>query len=210
MDLEIDVAKTALLVLDMQKHMIDEASPLAQHTGFAEMVKEENIVERVGKVLDAARAAGMFVGYVVVDFANAPMPQYPDRGDFCRNIKVESEDLSVLRPGVWGYEIDERIAPKAGEPIVPKGHVSAFAASELDAVLRREKITDLALVGVATSFVVTGTVWTAVTLGYSCLVIKDCCAAQTRKLHEAAIEGFAPVADLCAADEFVKAVSSHL
>ncbi len=209
MVLEIDVAKTALLVLDMQKHMIDEASPLAQHTGFAKMVKEENLVERVGRVLDAARAAGMFVGYVVVDFDNAPMPRYPDRGDFCRNIKAESEDSSVLRPGVWGYEIDERIAPKAGEPIIQKGHVSAFAASELDAVLHREKITDVALVGVATSFVVTGTVWTAITLGYSCLVIKDCCTAQNREVHEAALAGFAPVADICSANEFMKAVSSH-
>lgn len=206
MAIEVDLNRTALLVLDMQKHMIDEGSPAAQHAGFAQMVKQTKLVEKVGKVLGVARAANMFIGYVIVDFSAAAMPRYPVRGDFCKLIKSESEDSNVLRPGAWGYDIDERIAPRPGEPIIPKAHVSAFAGSPLDSILREKGTTDLALLGVATTFVVTGTVWSAITLGYSCLVIEDCCAAGSQQAHEAAIAGIAPVADICSSDEFIKAI----
>ncbi len=206
MAIEVDVSKTALLVLDLQKHMIDEASPVAQHTGFAQMVKHTGLVEKTGKVLEAARANNMFIGYVVVDFSAAAMPHYPERGDFCKLVKAESEDSKVLRPGTWGYDIDERVSPRPGEPIIPKAHVSAFAGSRLDSILREKGITDLALLGVATTFVVTGTVWSAITLGYSCLVIEDCCAAGSKETHEAAIAGFAAVVDICSSDEFIKAI----
>ena len=206
MSIEVDLSKTALLVLDLQKHMIDEASPAAQHAGFAQMVKQTGLVEKIGKVLGAARAANMFIGYVVVDFSAAAMPRYPVRGDFCKIIKSESEDSKVLRSGVWGYDIDERITPRPGEPIIPKAHVSAFAGSQLDSILREKGITDLALLGVATTFVVTGTVWPAITLGYSCLVIEDCCTSGSQEAHEAAIAGFEPVVDICSSDEFIKAI----
>ena len=206
MEIQLDKKKTALLVMDLQKHMIDEASPAAQHTGFAKMVKQTGLLERVGRVLNAARKANMFVGYVVVDLVNSSMPRYPDRGEFCRIIKSELEDVNVLRPGAWGYSIDERVAPKKGEPVIPKGHVSAFAGSRLDSILRERGIKDLALLGVATTFVVTGTVWSAITLGYSCLVIEDCCVAGSQDAHRAAIAAFAPVVDLCSSDEFIQAV----
>ena len=206
MAIEVDVSKTALLVLDLQKHIIDEASPAAQHMGFAQMVKQTGLVEKTIKVLEAARATNMFIGYVVVDFSAGLMPHYPERGDFCKLIKSESKDSQVLRPGAWGYNIDERVSPRPGEPIIPKAHVSAFAGSRLDSTLREKGITDLALLGVATTCVVTGTVWSAITLGYSCLVIEDCCAAGSQEAHEAAIAGFAPVVDSCSSDEFIKAI----
>lgn len=206
MEIQLDKEKTALLVMDLQKHMVDEASPAAQHTGFAKMVKQTGLLERVGRLLNAVRKTNMFIAYVVVDFANSSMPRYPDRGEFCRIIKSELEDPNVLRPGAWGYSLDERVAPKKGEPVIPKGHVSAFAGSRLDSILREKGIKDLALLGVATTFVVTGTVWSAITLGYSCLVIEDCCAAGSQEAHRAALAAFAPVVDLCSADEFIEAV----
>jgi len=206
MAIQIDKEKTALLVMDLQKHMVDEASPAAPHTGFPKMVKQTGLFDKTGRVLEAARNAKMFVGYVIVDLAASALPRYPERGAFCKMLKAEKDDVNVLRPGTWGYDSAEAGAPKPGEPIITKGHISAFAGSDLDSVLRENGITDLALLGVATTFVVTGTVWSAVTHGYSCLVIEDCCAAGSQEAHEAAIAAFAPVVDLCSADEFIEAV----
>jgi len=76
--------------------------------------------------------------------------------------------------------------------------------------LRRKNITDLALVGVATSFVVTGTVWVAVTMGYGCLVIEDCCADGSDEAHKGALRVLAPVADLCSSTEFIKTLSGSV
>lgn len=206
MEIKINKSKTALLVMDMQKNMIDEKSPMAQHAGFAEMVKKTNLVERIRKVMDAAREAGMMVVTIGVDFSTGGFPVFPQRGEFCKAIAAEHDGGEVLRPGTWGYETHERVAPIKGEPVIGKMHMSAFAGSKLDQVLSENGVSDIAMTGVATSFVVTATTWSALNYGYSCIVIEDCCTSGSQESHEMAINAIRPVADICAAEEFIKAI----
>ena len=63
------VTKTAVLGLHLQKHMTDPASPVALHTGFAEMVKKTNLFHNINRVLSAAREAGIFIAYVKLDLS---------------------------------------------------------------------------------------------------------------------------------------------
>ena len=206
MAIEIDRKRTALLVMDIQKHMVDEQSPVAQHTGFGEMVKKTGLLPRVRKVMDAARAAGMLVVTVRVDFSAGHFPRYPARGDFCKVIASENERTDVLRPGTWGFETMPEVAPKEGEPVVGKRHMSAFAGSNLDEVLKQHAITDIALTGVATSYVVTATAWSALNYGYSNVIIEDCCTTHNEQAQVAAIQGLRVIADICTADEFIEAI----
>ena len=85
MAIQVDKKKTALLVMDLQKHMINPPSPLAQHSGFGEMVKKTGLLPRVRKVMDAVRAAGMLVITVRVDFSAGSCPRDPTRGEFSRS-----------------------------------------------------------------------------------------------------------------------------
>ena len=209
MELHLDKEKTALLVMDLQKHMVDPDSPLAQHAGFAVMVQKTGLLERVSEVMTAARAAGMLVVTVRVDFSIGNFPLYPQRGAFCKAVAAEHDGGEVLRPGSWGYEIDPRVLPKAGEPVVGKMHMGAFSGSRLDAVLRDKGITDIAMAGVATNFVVTATTWTALNYGYSCIVIEDCCTAGSQEDHDAAIQGLRPISDICKAAEFIRAIHGN-
>jgi len=206
MAIEIDKTKTALLVMDIQRHMVDEQSPVAQHTGFGEMVKKTGLLPRVRKVMDAARAAGMPVVTVRVDFGAGHFPHYPTRGDFCKVIAAENGRTDVLRPGVWGFETMPEVAPKEGEPVVGKRHMSAFAGSNLDEVLKKHSITDIALTGVATSYVVTATAWSALNYGYSNIVIEDCCTTHNEQAQAAAIQSLRVIADICTAEEFIQAI----
>lgn len=206
MEITIDKDKTALLVMDLQNHVIHKDSPLAQHAGFAEMVEKKNLLPRIRKVMDAARAVDLLVVTVRNDMTAGEFPRYPERGDFCRAIKAEHEEGKVFRPGVWGYEINELVAPKEGEPVVGKLHMSAFAGSNLDQVLRDHGITEIALTGVATSFVVSATTWVAIYKGIGCIIIEDCCVSGSEEMHQSAINALAPVTDLCSADEFIKAL----
>ena len=206
MAIEIDKTKTALLVMDLQRNMVDEQSPVAQHTGFAEMVKKTGLLPRVGKVMDAARAAGMLVVTVKVDFTAGSFPRYPTRGDFCRMIAAENQAGGALRPGTWGYETVPEVSPKEGEPVVGKRHMSAFSGSNLDEVLRKHAVTDIALTGVATSYVVTATAWSALNYGYSNIVIEDCCTTHNEEAQAAAIKGLRAIADICTAEEFMAAI----
>lgn len=206
MGINLDKKKTALLVMDLQKHMVHEQSPVAQHAGFAEMVKKTGLIQRVRKVMDAARRTGMLVITVKVDFSAGKFPRYPTRGEFCKIIAAENDAGQVLRPGVWGYETVEEVAPLEGEPVVLKRHMSAFAGSNLDEVLRARGITDIALTGVATSYVVTATNWSALNYGYSCIVIEDCCTTHNDEAQAAAINTLRAIADICAAEEFMQAI----
>lgn len=206
MKITIDKDKTALLVMDLQNHVIHKDSPLAQHMGFAEMVEKKNLLPRIRKVMDAARASNLLVVTVRNDFSAGEFPRYPERGDFCRAIKAEHDEGKVNRPGVWGYEINELVAPKEGEPVVGKMHMSAFAGSNLDQVLRDHGVTEIALTGVATSFVVTATTWVAIDKGYGCIIIEDCCISASEEMHQTAMNAIAPVTDICSADEFIKAI----
>jgi nicotinamidase-related amidase len=206
MAITVDKKKTALLVMDLQKHMVDEQSPVAQHTGFAEMVKKTGLVQRVRKVMDAARAAGVLVITVRMDFSAGSFFRYPTRGDFCRIILAENNGGQVLRPGISGYDTLEEVAPQEGEPVVLKRHMSAFAGSDLNEVLRAHGITDIALTGVATSYVVTATGWSALNYGYSCIVIEDCCTTHNPEAHSEAINALRAIADICTAEEFIQAM----
>ena len=205
MPIEIDTSKTALLVMDLQNHVIHKDSPLAQHAGFAKMVEKTGLLQKVRKVMDAARASNMLVVFIRVDYSAGKFPRYPERGDFCGAIKAGYEEGKVLRSG-WDLEINELVAPKEGEPIIGKMHMNAFAGSNLDQILQQHGITELALTGVATSFVVSATAWVAIHYGYGCIVIEDCCTSGSEEMHQSALNSIAPVTDICSSDDFIMAI----
>jgi nicotinamidase-related amidase len=203
MAIEIDLKKTALLSMDFQNDIIHPDAPLAQAAGFAKMVQETGILPRSAKLLDAARQAGMKVIHVVVEF-DENSPPMPHRGAFFRMLGAGGP---TLQPGTWGAQIHEAVAPKPGDEIVKKAMISAFVGSNLDEVLKKNGITDIAMIGVATTFVVEGTTWSAVDKGYSCIVIEDCVCAGSKEAHDAAIQtSLSYLADICKADEFIAAL----
>ena len=203
MAIEIDVKKTALLSMDFQNDIIHPDAPLAQAAGFAKMVQETGILPRSAKLLDAARKAGMKVIHIVVEFGPDAAPM-PSRGAFFRMLGAGGP---TLVPGTWGAQIHDEVAPKPGDEVVKKYMISAFVGSNLDEVLKKNGITDIAMIGVATTFVVEGTTWSAVDKGYNCIVIEDCVCAGSKEAHDAAIQtSLTYLTDLCKADEFIAAI----
>ena len=90
----LQAAKTAVLGLHLQKHMTDPASPVAQHAGFAEMVKKTNLFDNINRVLSAARETGIFIAYVKLDLSPSDY-RYPLRGEFCQFVAAEHVDQSI-------------------------------------------------------------------------------------------------------------------
>jgi biuret amidohydrolase len=70
----LEAAKTAVLGLHLQKHMTDPASPVAQHTGFAEMVQKTNLFDKINRVLSAAREKGIFARRLPLPAAGRVLP----------------------------------------------------------------------------------------------------------------------------------------
>src|SRR5688572_33236724 len=89
---------------------------------------------------------------------------------------VSREPHSTYRPGQDGVEFKDEVKPHDGEVVVTKHTNSAFIATELEDVLRREEILALVICGVITNNSVEATARMAGSLGYETYVVSDATA----------------------------------
>ena len=181
MALEIDKRHTALLVMDLENDIIHPDGAFKDF-GFAKMVADNNLLGKTNELLAAARGAGVTVIYISVKFR----PGYPERPANA-GLWEAIHGANALVEGTWGAEIHEQVAPQKGEAVVTKRAASAFAASDLDQILRAGHIGTLILAGVATNFVVEGTARQASDLGFNTIVVSDCCASMSQEAHDSAL-----------------------
>ena len=85
---------------------------------------------------------------------------------------------SFFVPGTSGCEINERVKPKAGEPVLEKDFPSAFRDSGLQDLLKNMGIEQLVVCGAMTHMCIDTTVRAAFDLGYNCQLISDACATR--------------------------------
>ena len=183
----VDSKQSVVLIMDYQTGIV------------ANYANDDGLVGRAGRVLDAARSAGIPVVYVVVAFREG----YPEVGS--RGIFQFVKGSGRLLEGQEGSEIHPKVAPKLGEVVVTKKRIGGFAGSDLEVVLRAYDRNDLYMMGVATSGVVLSTVRLAADMDYNVTVVSDCCADRDEEVHRVLTDKVFP--QRISADEFVAAVS---
>ena len=162
---EVDVAGTALLVIDMQRGFLEPGSPL-QAPGGGQVL---GVLERV---IAGCRARGVPVLYT----------QHVHRrdGSDMGLLGAVYEQLAVAEPlleGTPSVAIDPRIAPEPGEIVIAKHRFSGFHATDLELVLRGMGIETLVLTGVTTENCIQATARDAGFRDLQTIVISDACAA---------------------------------
>ncbi len=187
MALTIDKGHTALLVMDFENDIVHENGAMKDF-GFAAMVKQNDVLAKTARLLDAARRSGVKVIYVSVKF-RAGYPDRPAGGGLCAGL-IEA---NALVEGTWGAEIHDAVSPQEEETVVTKRAVSAFYGSDLAALLDAAGVDTLLLCGVATNFVVEGTAREATDRGYNVVVVGDCCTSASQELHDAALNTALPL-----------------
>src|ERR1700722_14246185 len=163
--------RECLLVMDYQAEIVaryDDAGPC---------------VPRVAAVLETARADGTLVVFVRVGFR----PGYPEVSPRNRAFSSAKAAGRFLL-GDAGTEIDSRVPPLAGEPVVTKHRVGAFWATELEQLLRAQDVERLVLAGIATSGVVLSTIRDAADRDFDLTVLSDCCADADPEVHRVLLE----------------------
>jgi ureidoacrylate peracid hydrolase len=109
-------------------------------------------------------------------------------------------------PGSWGQQLIEQLAP--ADIAIEKIAYSAFYMSRLEWVLRKCRIEQLYFTGIVTNGGVASTVRDAHVREFHCTVIADACAAFSRELHDAAIEGLKPVAKVISIADAIAEVAA--
>jgi len=194
MALEISKAHTALLVMDFENDIVHPEGAFKDF-GFAQMVADNNVLDKTSQLLAAARSSGVTVIYVSVKFREG-YPERPANSGLWQGL----HGANALVEGTWGSQIHDQLTPEKGEPIVTKRGVSAFAASDIEQILHNKRIGTLILAGVATNFVVEGTARQACDLGYDTIVVGDCCASMSQEAHDSSLNTALPF--LCTVSNF--------
>ncbi len=164
--LSIDPKSSALLVMDLQNMMV----------GF---VPDANpLLAANAKLIDAARAHSLRVIYVVLGF-RAGHPEIGATNPVFGQVKTGG----LFVEGSNEAQIHSTVTPKGGDLVVTKHRVGAFAGTDLELILRANKIDTLVLTGIATSGIVLSTVRHAADHDYRVVVARDCCADRDDEVH---------------------------
>jgi biuret amidohydrolase len=201
--------KTALLVIDMQRHFLPRLEEIGPEPDAAadagneadesnaepsadgeddslEMTDPREIIPHVVRLVTTARNLGCHLVHTREGYS----PDLSDVSDFRRALDYVGHEtpigLSLIR-GEAGHDFVEELQPLPGEIVIDKASFGAFFRTDLDARLREAGVTHLILCGVTTQCCVHSTLREAVDLGYWCLTVADCCAASEPGLHEAAL-----------------------
>ena len=177
----------ALLVLDLQNEMVHRDGVIGS-TGFADIVEERGLINKVRQVLDAFREAGAPVVFVRVGFR----ADYADAMSRAPRVRwLQEQGGAVL--GSWGCEIHETLSPRPDEMIITKQAVNPFFNTGLLLWLLRKQVETLVLCGVHTHMVVDATARAADDSGFVVRVMEDCCASPDPEMHKYEMERILPL-----------------
>jgi nicotinamidase-related amidase len=186
-----DPDRLALLVYDMQVGVVGQ------------LTDGPRVTERVGRVLEAARRAGVrvfFTRYMTLPTELMGSSQLRRWMAWQRRDRVE-DVVSPFLPDSPGFGIVPELAPRASEAVFDRLSISAFEGTPLEFALRDAQVTALAIVGVAMEVGVEPTARHSADLGVIPVVVTDACgagdpSAAKRSLDSLAFAGDAILTDV--------------
>jgi len=172
----------ALLVVDMQN-------------GFCH---PEGSFTRIDMGLEGAAEAVHNAAIAVAQARRAGIPVVftrhlyrPGRADEGRALKQNSPALAGvdgLAAGTWDVEVVAELGWEPRDLTVDKVRFDAFQWTSLEPLLRGLGVDELVVCGVVTNICVETTIRSAFMRDFPVILLADCCAAQTRRLHELSVE----------------------
>jgi nicotinamidase-related amidase len=167
----LDPARSAVLVIDMQRDFIEPGAPIATPAGPA-------IVPAVNRLTALGRRLGLPIIFT-------QEMHRADRSDF--GIELEFEPPHCLE-GTAGMELCAGLDVGPDDyRILGKRRYDAFLGTDLETLLRARKIENLVVAGVCTDICVASTVQHARNADFRCVVVRECVAGTSRERHEAAL-----------------------
>ncbi len=185
----IDPVRTALVIIDMQRDFLEPG-------GFGETLGNDvsllqAAVGPCAVAISAARVAGMLVIHTREghrpDLTDAP-PAKLARGEPSRRIGDPGPMGRILIRGEPGHDIVDALAPAPGEVVLDKPGKGAFHATDLEQVLRNNRIDTLIVGGVTTEVCVHTTIREGNDRGYRCVALADACASYFPEFHRVGLE----------------------
>ena len=191
---KMDMAKTALVLVDMQNDFLHEKCAYAR--GGASDDGIASLKHRLRPVADAVRARGGWI--VSTHFTLVPgksgepfILPFLQKGDFA--------------PGSFGHDVIDELQPI--DLKVEKVAYDAFYMSRLEFVLNRAGIETVVFGGIVTNGGVESTVRGAHVRDFHPVVLEDGCAAFGKTAHEAAIASMRTMSKVMTCADFMASLN---
>ena len=180
--IEIDLARSALVVVDMQNDFCHPRGWFGQKGISVKPMRRP--IAAIAALLPVWRATGAPVVWlnwgVRPDRLNlSPTVQFKGKrsaqGVGYAEASAEDRGLSVVA-GEWGAQVIDELTVAPQDITVFKHRLSGFWDNELDSILRQQGITTLLFAGVNTDRCVFSSLQDAGFLGYDCVLLSDACS----------------------------------
>ncbi|CAM4315949.1 Peroxyureidoacrylate/ureidoacrylate amidohydrolase RutB [Bordetella tumbae] len=170
------------LVLDMQNDLVNPEAG-AMPSPLVQEARDRDIVARTARAIEAARRAGVAIGFVRVGFSS-------DYHECPKGSPIfgGAPDAGLFRLGTRGTEIHPDLGARDTDVHVVKHRVSPFYATTLMAQLRAMRIERIYCSGVSTQAVVQATVRDAHDRDFDVVLLEDCCAAHSAEEHAHSVQ----------------------
>lgn len=187
---EIDPARTALLVVDMQRGYVDSASGVGPtlQVRFPDIYQyyysrlAQTVLPNILRLREFFRSHGLEVIYTRMGL------QLPDGRDLppwsWRTAQLARPDKNLYPRDSLEYQSVPGLTPLPHELVLDKNSASPFASTTLDQLLRNMGVENLVITGVLTNVAVEGTSRDAGDRGYNAITVEDACAAYRPQEHD--------------------------
>src|SRR5262249_11589878 len=178
---EIDAARAALVVIDMQNHFVAEGFP-------NEVPLAREIVPTINRLARAMRAAGWQVAWVQTTAAGA-LQHWGNRHKYMLTPERTAQRLASLDEGADGFKLYPALEPMPGDLRVKKIKYSAFigSSSDIDTQLKSRGIETLLIAGTATNVCCESSARDAMMLDYRVIMLADANATWSDEAHAATL-----------------------
>lgn len=185
--------KSLLLVIDFINDIVHPDGKIAS---CAEMVSSNQTIKKANCLSEKARSAGVLVVQVKVGFS----PSYiecPARSPMFSKAK----EFKALMLGSWGADFHDDLVVDQKDHVLVKHRVSALYGTDLETILRANKVERVFLSGVSTNMAVETTARELHDRDYEVIVVKDACASANEIAHEGSLKNLERLALLLNVDE---------
>lgn len=181
----IDLARTAIVVIDMQNDFCAEG-------GWLDMIGGDYKADRkpIGPLLSLLpELRDVNVPVIWVNWGNRQdlMNMYPNQihlynqsgQDVGLGEPLPSNGSPILQKDSWAAAVVDELSPLDGDIKVDKFRISGFWDTPLDSILKNLGIRSILFTGVNVDQCVLHSLTDANFLGYGCILLEDCCSTSS-------------------------------
>jgi ureidoacrylate peracid hydrolase len=178
---EIDLARSALVIVDMQNDFCHPEGWFAQKgLGTKAARKPIPVIQQLLPTWREAAGAVVWLNWGIRTDKRNLSPTVQFKGKRTADGVGYGEPSPIdhgasLVQGSWGAQVIDELAVAPTDITVHKHRLSGFWDNELDTLLRQQGITTLLFAGINTDRCVFSTLQDANFLGYDCVLLEDAC-----------------------------------